>query len=926
MIKLKKQNRRVVTALSLAIGVALAVSGCSKATPESHVLEARQYIDAGDVPAAVIAYKNAVQLAPQDPAIRFELGQLYIESRDFASAEKELNKALELGHPAGQVVPLLSLAYQQTGAENALASMDTQGLSLTAVEQAEVNFYKLQALVQLEKDLEARVLIEDTEALDTSSVYKGLVSSFKAVLDEDYERALELTALLREQAPLNKDVMLQYARLSLFLSKPEQAIDVYRNYVKTYPDDIQNKFTLAALLVEQQQFSDAEVYVDQLLALNDLHPLLNQYKGFILADEQNYEGALQAFETAIQQGRNDPALWLTAGFSAYQQQDYPAVIRYMSMIASELPENHAGLRMLADAQLKEGQSDSATSILKRITGKGDGDASLFSMAGYQLVKEGKLKDAQSMIDRSSEVSTTAEDLARLGVLQLSMNDLDGLVTLEDAVGKSEENANLRRILAQAYLSGGQQDKAQELIVKWQQDEPSDYTPWLLEMQLALQNQDNAKAEAALAKAKAVAPDSEDVKFAEVNYAISQQDLDKAYSLNRELLKAQPSNLLSLAVQYAIAREQGDTKAALEDYKTQYTNAQDNLGLRLGYAKALLVEGRSTEVAELLLPIEGDRTTQADFWSVKGQALLQTNQLREAEAHYNSWLSYYPSDRSAVLGKLLIDDVQGKFEDALALVRATRAQRQDTQFALLEAHFLAVTRKADEAQRILDAQDEGVLALPFVKGISARLHILKGEFEAAIGDAIANYEANPNTRNMAIVLTAYEGANQQQKAYEFLAKHTEAAPEDTAALMLFAERTLQKQPSDAIEMYKKAVEQTPRNHIAFNNLAYLQLQEGQLDDALQSATRAVELQPTNPDTLDTLGQIQLAMGNMEAALKTYEKITDIVAVRNEEVYVNYIELLLKSDQRRLAERRIKDRSLTRPDMAQRLESLKREYQL
>lgn len=926
MLKLKQKNKRIFTGLGLAIGLSLSVTGCTKSSPESFVIEARQYVDAGDMSAAVIAYKNAVQLAPKDAAIRFELGQLYLETGDYSSAEKELNRALELGHPAGKVIPSLSLAYQQTGAENALASMDTAELGLTAVEQVEVNFYKLQALVQLEKSLEARVLIEDTQNIDTQSVYKGLVLSYAAILDENFDSALEQTQALRVQAPLNKDVLLQLAKLSLFMQKPEQAIEVYRDYVRTYPDDVQYKFAFAALLVEQQQFDEAETYVDALLKLNETHPLLNQYKGFILANERNYEAALDAFETAIQQGRNDPAMWLTAGYSAYQQQDFPAVIRYLSMIASDLPENHAGLRMLADAQLREGQSDQATAILNRISGDAQTDATLFSAAGYQLVKEGKLKDARNMIDRSSVSSTTAEDLARLGVLQLSVNDLDGLVTLEDAMGKSDDNPNVRRVLVQGYLYGGQLDKANDLIVQWQSEEPSDPTPWLLEMQIAMGQNDNDKAESALAQAKSVASDSDDVKFAEINHAIYLGDLDKAKALNDAMVKAQPENLTALAIQFALAKESGDTDSAITGYVNAFSKNTENLALRLALAKAYLVDDKPLKASELLAPIEGDRAIQLDFWPVKGQALLRTNQLREAENHYNAWLTHYPSDRSAVLGKLLLDDVQGKFDDALALVKATRAQREDTQFALLEAHFLAVTRQTEQAQAILDTLDEGVMEIPFVRGIIARLKILNNDFAGAVPHALATYESNPNTRNMAIVLTAYEGSNQQQAAYDFLAKHVDDSPNDPAALMLFAERTLVEKPSDAIEMYQRAVELTPKNHIAFNNLAYLQLQAGQLDDALVSAERAVELQPTNPDALDTLAQVELARGELDKALKIYERITDITSVKNEEVYVNYIEVLLKTDQRKLAERRIKDRSLYRPDMVKKLNALKAEFQI
>ena len=356
----KHKTNKLIKRTTLAVMLTSALlSGCSEKSMESHLADARNYVSQQQVDAAIVEYKNAIQKGPNAAEPRFELGKLYLQKNNFAAAEKELNKAMELGYPVSQVIPLLSVAYQQSGAENALAEVDYRAEGMTAVESAEVGFYKLQALMQLGKTEEAKTLIADLSTLDTSSVYKGLIDSYTFVLDNDMEGALAATEALREQAPTNKDVLQQLAKIYLQSGEPAKAAEVYGVYVSHYPDDVTSKFAYASLLIEIRELDKAEPIVDDLLALNENHPLLNTFKGIIESANENYAKALKHLEIAVQNGRSDQVVRLVAGFSAYQIQDFEAAQRHLTMVASSLPDNHPGLRMLADSMLQLGENDEA---------------------------------------------------------------------------------------------------------------------------------------------------------------------------------------------------------------------------------------------------------------------------------------------------------------------------------------------------------------------------------------------------------------------------------------------------------------------------------------------------------------------------------------------------------------------------------------
>ena len=558
----KKSSHRFVKRASVAAMLlsSLILTGCGEKSMEAHLEDARAYVQKQRVDAAIVEYKSAIQLKPDVAQPRFELGRLYLQSNNYVAAEKELNKALELGYAASEVIPLLSVAYQQSGAETALAGVDYRAEGMTVVESAEVGFYKLQALVQLEKFNDAEALLSDLMTLDTESVYKGLIDSYQYILDKDYQSALTATEALQEQAPQNKDVLLQLARLYLLAGQQEQALGVYEDYVSAFPNDLTSKFAFAALLIEQRELGKAEPIVDDLLTLNNTHPLLNTFKGIIESANGNYAQALDYLEVAIQNGRSDQIVRLVAGFSAYQIQDFEAAQRHLAMIASTLPDNHPGLRMLADSMLQLGENDEALEVLNRVEGQANADAALFSKASYQLLKEGNVIGAQQMAERSETASSSPEDLARLGVLQLSLNDIDGLVKIEEAVQQAPESTTTQNTLLRAYLATGQIDKAKVAATEWREQSPELALPMVYLANIAMEEEDYTSAEGYLAKAATLEGAQNEVVYARTKLLILQEKRDQAIAQIKQFIDGQPADVQAITLWYALeaSQQNGDT--------------------------------------------------------------------------------------------------------------------------------------------------------------------------------------------------------------------------------------------------------------------------------------------------------------------------------------------------------------------------------
>ena len=95
----------------------------------------------------------------------------------------------------------------------------------------------------------------------------------------------------------------------------------------------------------------------------------------------------------------------------------------------------------------------------------------------------------------------------------------------------------------------------------------------------------------------------------------------------------------------------------------------------------------------------------------------------------------------------------------------------------------------------------------------------------------------------------------------------------------------------------------------------------LSDAEKHARQALKVIPNAPEIADTLAQILVAQGEMEDAKEVYDGIVDD-NVRSDEVFLNYVELLLKMDLKTLANRRLGSRVFETQESKARVAELKK----
>lgn len=906
--------------LFLTLGLLIS---CSEQTSEQHLAQAQEYIAQQNNAAAIVSLKNAVQQAPKSAEARFELGKMYLAEKQFESAEKELNRALEYGYEPAKVTLLLTRAHQHTGAYAALSQVEYHQPGLSTAEQAEIGYFKVVSLIRLGKIDEARVLIDELALLDTTSVYKGLSAAYPAILQKDNADALAQLEIVRENAPDNPELLKLAAQLHLSLGDPQAAADEFVYYVKLYPDDLQTTFVLAKLLTDLGKTAQAEPYIDQLLVVNSNNGLLNQLKAAARGAEKDYPNAQKYAELAIQNGITDPSIRLIAGYAAYQQQDFASASQHLSFIASALPDDHPGLRLLAASQLQLGLNSEASDVLGRLEHLSEQDAPLFSKVSYELLRSGNVKEAKELVEKSSKISTSAEDLTRLGLLQLSLNNLDGIVNLEEALDKSPQLASAQTTLATAYLATAQFDKALELASNWKAKDPQDIRAYLLAGEVYNQQKKYAQAEQEFTQLLEIAPEHQAAALALVNLNLTQGNDDKAQQQLQTLLKVHPTYVPALATYYMVARKNGDPAAGIKFVAKAHNANNDDVKVTILLAHIYILEKQYQDALDKLAPLDDMQPPPVGYWQSKGHALIRTNQRKAAHVHYDKWLAAQPNNKEAVIGKLLLLDNENNFGQALALTQGFLANRDDLQIQLLNTHFLLMNKDYVKGREAYNALPQNLKDLPLAKGFLARLQILDKNLPKALENAKVAYESVGNSRNLVLLVYIYEQLNKEAEAEALIEQHVARQPDDLAALMLLAERQINNNSDDAMGTYEKIIQLNANNFVAQNNLAYLYLQNQNNKKAKIHATAAVKIQPGNAAAVDTLAQVLVADKNYDEAVEYYETVVDD-KMQNEEIYLNYVEALFLADDDTLAKRKLGQRNISSQASKTRLAELKAKF--
>lgn len=898
-------------------------AGCTKKTASDHITEAQQLIEQGDNTAAIIAFKNAIQLDPRSAQPRFELGKLYMTIQDYESAEKELSRALDFGYKPAEVLPLLSKAYQQTRADLAMSELPLDSSGLTNTDKLIVGYRKALSLIALEENKQAVLLSENLTALNVNSVYHDLIQLVPLLVNQDYDAATAKAELAKARSPLNSDVLLILARLYTFTGKQEQAIDTFTDYLRVEPGDIRVKFILASLLIQQRKAGQAEPYIDELLTINSKSAYLNQLKSIARAVDQDHSSALRYAELAINTGRLDPTLRVVAGFSAYKIGEYDKAVEHLASVASLLPNDHKILRLLAASQVNSSTSAEVKSVIARLDTFSATDIPLLSKAAVEMLKADDEAAANALVDEVEALSQSAEQIVQLNMLKLTIDDVDGLIDMGQFTEEQPAPVEAQEIIARAFIQHGKYSEAKTIADKLYNTEDARFQGVLLKAEIALAEQELTTADSFIQEALKEQPGARDARLLLMALLAQQGKTDAAVKEARQIVNSAPNSYK--AWHFLLSQPLESVQDDLTQLIKSLSNSAADAPLRMLAAQKALQADRQADALKLIKSVELTAQSPQLLWQLKGNVLVGTNQVANAQAHFKLWSSLYPNQENAALGVIAVNNIRGNYPAALAEANRFLALEDNQDIRLLQALFNAKVGNINEAKAALEKMDRRLLSEPAVRGVQARIALVEKRPGEALEDALPAYEANRSFDNVALLASIYSALKQQAEALKLLEAHHATKSKDIRSLMLMAEYQMVLNPDAAVLSYQQAIEQDASNYVALNNLAYLKMNAGALDDAKTLIEKAYKIAPTNAGVVDSYAEILLKFDDGKEAIALYETIIEQPQLA-EHIKLNYIETLLQEGNKAIAQRKLERMRFTLPGSFIRLNQLVKEYDL
>lgn len=855
-----------------------------------------------DYRGAIVQLKNAVGANPESAEVRFVLGNAYIKAHQYENADKELRKAIELGFDESKVIPNLAVALIRSESVNALLKLEFKDKGLSDDELAQVGFYQVQSLAELGRYIKASILIKEISKLDSNSVYMELTQSYAKIIRAEYITALNQVSELRDENPLNEDVIRVTLRLLLGLEKRVEAKEVFEALLQIRPDDNKTKFTYIAMLMDMQDYNTAKPIIEELLGIFEDNVLLQQMLGVVYTGEGKFEEALNRLEFALKYGMDTDITRLMAGYSAYRVSDFETAAKHLGFIRDKMHAGHPALRILAHSQLMLGESDAAAKTLLKVDGKNEKDLALYTRVSDQLIQTGNHVAAKEFVEKSSDLAESGKELLQVGVLELSLNDIKGLTKLEEAAQKLPESVITKRALGKTYLGVGDFEKAMELAQRWKESEPEEPYAFILAIDTLILKKEFEAASYELAGAREIDSDNPYIELASARIDIAREEFSKAKAKLKAISDAHPSFLPAYKLLYSLADNEKDIDNVLTKAKAQLVEAP-NTALKVFVAQIFFDSGNYSQVLKILEDIESNRVAPKEYWQLKGQALLNARKNKLAELHYEIWAKLMPYDVGAMLGALYTRDMTKKYEEGLSLSEQYLTRTNSDQIKLMKAHFHAMLGQAESAQELLDELGNSISQSSFGLGVAARVRSQQGRFKDAESLAREAYRSRDSTKNLFLLISTLERQQKFDEAFEFIHRHTANNPESSVAKQLLAERLVNRDIDAAISQYEALLNISENNIAIMNNLALLYLKKGDKEPALLLAEKAISLMPSSSDITDTLAQIYISKAQPDKAIELYKKIEGSDDIKDE-VMFNYIKLLVDEGEDISARRRLK----------------------
>jgi putative PEP-CTERM system TPR-repeat lipoprotein len=867
------RRRRVIAVIAgilLVLAVAVLASWASRAIrvdPAELLADAKAKYAAGEVHAAIIQLRSALQADPTQLESRLLYASILLERGVPQEAEAELRTALDLGAPRQSVIPMLGRAliarkeYQQ-----ALDAM-APGPGEDASKQPALTLaLRGHALFFLGRNDQAREAYEAALSADPDEGEAWLGRARLAVLDRNQELALASCEQAVVKAPKNADALALLGDLKRVAGDEAAAAAAYEKAVAIAPSAHATRLSLASVYVSSKEYDKATAQLNVVLKAVPDSPTANFLRALIEFRREKFDDARNLAAKVLDvQGNHVPSL-LLVGASAYMTRDYATAEKALSRALVLAPGNRYARKVLGASLLRTKQPKRAIEALTPLLDQKPADAQVLTTLGEAYLDDNDFSRATELLEKAAAMAPdNAGARIGLGKSRLAAGELDQAVAdLELASTLAPRAREAKLLLAMTHVQRKEFDRAIEIIGQLERDARTNPVALNLLGVAYIGKRDFTTATKYLEQALALSPTYMPAVMNLVQIDMRERDARPAVRRLENALMANPNNMQAMFALASILSDMpGRQEEALRWIERAQQASPDSAEPLLRLARFQLGRGYVREALEA-----AQRGTQVKIRSVEvldglGQVQMAAHAERQA---LNTYVRMVSENPKLALAHLRLGEVQSKTGNSAAARQSLRnALELKPDYAEAKVALAQLEAQAGNTEAALALAADLIKHFPrSAVGLSVKGDVLVHSKRFA--EALAAFEAAFALQKApALVIKLHQThalLGKVERGEEIVNQWLQAHPKDLATRQFVADYSLRaKRYATAREHYQLLTEAMPNNQQILNNLAivYDELHDPR---ALQTADNAYRLNTRNPFVADTYGWMLVRLGRPE----------------------------------------------------------------
>jgi putative PEP-CTERM system TPR-repeat lipoprotein len=440
-------------ALFLALPALVLIGGAFVAptTATANIEDAKSYFAAaqkelhgGNLRAAEIELRNAVEADPNNTAIRIELADVYLKLRNFPAAEIEARVALQKGGNRNQAEPILAESLFRQRRFNQLFK-EVKPAHLNPAAESHVRMDLGLAHLNLGEMAEAEPLLREAEKLDPTGAGPKIAIAQLLLAKKDLKGAQSEADAAVGIAPNNPDVLRLDGEILRREGNEAGALSLFNQILAKNPNHIPTLVSRADLYIAKKNLAAAKGDVDRVLKIAPKNRFAIYLSALIEAKTGKFQAADQTLQQDAAEMEENPGYLYLSGAVKYALHQYVLADTDLTKFVAREPRNGAGWRLLGLTALAEHDFGKVIRVLKSYTDATPSDRVAVSALGRAYMASGASDKAIELFQRVAN----AEPSDPGAQMQLAFTRLQSGET-DRAVGELE---NIVRTSAGAKMAG-----------------------------------------------------------------------------------------------------------------------------------------------------------------------------------------------------------------------------------------------------------------------------------------------------------------------------------------------------------------------------------------------------------------------------------------------------------------------------------------